>query len=374
MSSRDCGTGRAEPTVAAPSRLRPRIGYVPYSADLSHPGDSRRFPAYAKARGLAFEIARPDQAYDLVVLTETADIAVWRDYQAGKVVFDLIDSYLAIPLSDPKQLMRGLAWFAKGRHSRPLLNFRRALEQMCRRADAVVCTTEEQKSDIGKFCPNVHIALDMHHEVIGSTKSDYRAGTPIQLVWEGLPSNLFQLNTIGPALRQISREHDIRLNVVTDAHISRALPFLGRVRSLDVARRAFENVALTPWNAATWSDSITRCDIAVIPIDLDDPLTVGKPGNKLSLLWGAAMPVVTSTTPAYLAMQKAAGLERFACRNSADWLSALTVLINSEAARRDAAARGHAYVSTHLNIPTLLSQWDRVLESVGIETDFTPAR
>ena len=37
----------------------PRIGYVPYSRDLSHPADARRFPFYAKKRGLEFEIADP---------------------------------------------------------------------------------------------------------------------------------------------------------------------------------------------------------------------------------------------------------------------------------------------------------------------------
>ena len=86
------------------------------------------------------------------------------------------------------------------------------------------------------------------------------------------------------------------------------------------------------------------------------------------------MPVVTSATPAYVSMQKAGGLERFACRNTADWIVGLTVLMNSESARRDAGARGHAYVNSYLNVPTLLSQWDHVLDSLGIGPDVTPSR
>ncbi len=75
---------------------RPRIGYAPFSSSLTHPGDRRRFPAYAKARGIPFELARPDENYDLVVLTELADISVWPNYRGGKIIYDCIDLYLLI--------------------------------------------------------------------------------------------------------------------------------------------------------------------------------------------------------------------------------------------------------------------------------------
>src|SRR6185312_15235316 len=74
-----------------------RIGYVPYSGRFTKPGDRRRFVAYARARNLEFEVADPDKRYDLVVLSETADISVWPDYRHGKIVYDLIDSYLSVP-------------------------------------------------------------------------------------------------------------------------------------------------------------------------------------------------------------------------------------------------------------------------------------
>ena len=344
-----------------------RIGYVPYSADLSNPGDRRRFPAYAKARGIPFEIARPDQDYDVVVLSEVADLGAWLDYRKGKLVFELIDSYLAIPLSDPMQLLRGVAWYAKGRHSRLFLNFPGALERMCRHADAVVCTTEEQQRTIAPFCENIHIVLDMHDDLIKSVKTDYRAGTPVHLVWEGLPSNVYQLGTIASALEELSRRHKIHLDIVTDVDMPHTIPWLGRVKTLDIARRLFDAVTVHPWEAATWSDTITRCDIAVIPIDLGDPLTVGKPGNKLSLLWRAAMPVVTSATPAYLRMQRAAGSGELACQSVSEWVTALDTLIGDESARRTAGEKGHAYATQVMSTSALLNAWDQVLASVGID-------
>jgi hypothetical protein len=344
----------------------PRVGYVPYSEDLNHPADRRRFPAYARSRHIPFEIARSDQSYDLVVLSETADLKTWSSYRAGKVVYELIDSYLAVPRSDPKQLLRGMVWYAKGLQRNPVLDFRGALERMCRRADAVVCTTEEQKRTISRFCPNVHIALDLHQELIRSVKTDYRAGSPFKLIWEGLPYTVYQLATIRDALREVSRKHPIQLVLVTDLDQQRTIPWLGRVRTLDIARRIFDQVTVLPWERATWSDTITQGDLAIIPIEMSNRLTAGKPGNKLALLWRAAMPVVTSATPAYLRMLGAVGLSQFACLDTSDWIAAFEHLISSEEARAKAGTLGREYVERTLTREAQLQAWDDVLASIGI--------
>jgi hypothetical protein len=346
---------------------RPLVGYVPHSSDLSHPGDYRRFPAYARARGIPIEIAQPDQRYELVVLSEVADISSWLEYRGGKVVYDLIDPYLTIPLTDLKQLLRGVVWFAKGRHKYPAINFRAALERMCHRADAVVCTTEEQRQAIATLCPNVHIVLDVHDELLRSTKVDYKAGIPFKVVWEGLPSNIYQLQVISSALHEVAIDHPLQLIVVTDPDQPKTIPWLGRVKTLDVVQRTFNNVTLYPWDKATWSDTVTECDLAVIPINLNQPLFAGKPGNKLALFWRAGMPVVTSATPAYIRMQQAAGLSRFVCANTQDWVSALKLMIDDEEARREAGVRGRNFATRVLNTQTLLHAWDRVLASVGID-------
>ncbi|WP_027579879.1 hypothetical protein [Bradyrhizobium sp. Ai1a-2] len=342
--------------------------------DLSHPADRRRFPAYARSRGIPFEIARPDRSYDLVVLSEIADLKTWSSYRAGKVVYDLIDSYLAVPRSDPKQLLRGIAWYSKGFQRQPVLDFRGALERMCRRADAVVCTTIEQQQTISSFCPNVHIALDLHDELIRSVKTDYRAGRPFKLIWEGLPCNVYQLATIRDALREVSGKHPIQLVLLTDLEQKRAIPWLGRVRTLDMARRIFDHVRVVPWEQASWSDTITQADLAVIPIDMDNRITAGKPGNKLALLWRAGIPVVTSATPSYARMLEAVGLSQLACRDTAQWIAALDQLIGSEEARARAGTLGRQYVERVLTKAAQLQAWDEVLTSIGIEVPKEVAR
>ena len=345
----------------------PRVGYAPFSKTFTHPADLRRFAGYARARNLPIEIADPKERYDIVVVSEIADIPLWSDYRGGKVVFDFIDSYLAIPRSDPKQLLRGLVWYANGRHSRLRLDFKGAMQAMCRRADAVVCTTSEQKSDIGVFCPNVHIILDIHDQVVRSRKQDFSASTPFNLVWEGLPSNITQLKAISSVLREVSERRPIVVNIVTDIDRPGAIPGLSRIKSEDVAREVFDNVVLHRWDEATLSDLVTQCDAAIIPIFTGDPLTRGKPGNKLALLWRLGMPVITSTTPSYRYMQDAAGLGYLACDSDADWIAALERLMTEEASRFEAGERGYAYVTEHLNTAKLLTLWDNVFSSLGFD-------
>lgn len=343
----------------------PRIGYVPYSPTLEKPGDRRRFVAYAQARGLRFELANPDERYDLVVLSEVADISVWCDYPHGKVVYDFIDSYLAIPRTNIKQWLRGPVWYALGRHRRFRLDHWATMQDMCRRADAVVCSTEEQRKDIRRYCPNVHIVLDIHSSVVHKVKENYQCGEPFNLLWEGLPSNIPQLKQIRDVLRDINKRHPLVLHIVTDPDQPRLLGNFGRVKSLDLARTVFDSVQLHPWDETTCSEFIRNCDLAVIPIDLADPFVTGKPENKLLLLWRMGMPVVTSATPAYMRALRDTGLESLACRDQREWENALERIIGDESLRREAGMRGRELAETRFGKEVMLAHWDAVFASLG---------
>jgi len=344
-----------------------RIGYVPYSADLNRPGDRRRFVAYANARNLVFELARPEERYDLVVLSEVADVSVWAQYPHGKVVFDLIDSYLAIPRTNLKQWLRGGLWYATGRHRKLRLNLWGAYQNMCRRADAVVCTTQGQQEDIRRYCPNTHIVLDVHSSVVHSVKENYSCSEPFNLVWEGLPSNLSQLRQIRDVLREIHGRSPLVLNIVTDPDQPRLLGRFGRVQSFDLAREIFDSVRFHTWDEATCSSVIQSCDLAVIPIDLTDPFVVGKPENKLLLLWRMGMPVVTSATPAYQRAMRDAGMEKLACCSQDDWRTALESMIGDESLRRDAGMRGKKFTEVEYSKEATLARWDAVFASLGFD-------
>ena len=189
------GEAIAAPVVLkAPLGSHPRIGYAPYSPTLTPPGDRRRFVSYARKRNLPFEIADPNEKYDLVVLSELADISVWPDYPHGKMVYDLIDSYLSVPRTKCEAAASRPRLVPRRKEPRFQIDFLSGIQNICRRSDAVVCSAPEQRKVIEEFCENVHVILDFQAMVVGDVKSDFSAHTPFRLGWEGLPSNLTQLD------------------------------------------------------------------------------------------------------------------------------------------------------------------------------------
>lgn len=342
-----------------------RIGYVPYSNALDRPGDRRRFPYYASKRGIGFEIADPAKEYDLVILSERADISVWSRYPKGKLVYDLIDSYLAIPRADLKGRLRGLFKFLSRQSHYLQLDHWKAIESMCARADAVVCSTEEQQQDILKFCPNVHIVLDAHMGVARTIKTDYCAKQPFRLVWEGLPQTLGSLRQLRPALDRLRERHQIEVHIVTDSEYYRYLGRYGKTRTLQAAQQILPGVRFHEWREAECADIICSCDLAVIPLALDDPFAAGKPENKLLLFWRMGMPVVTSASPAYVRAMHAAGID-YTIKDGADWLTTIERLMSDESARREAGMLGKAYTEREFSETSLLAQWDAVFSSMGI--------
>jgi glycosyltransferase involved in cell wall biosynthesis len=340
-----------------------RIGYVPYSSTFSMPGDRRRFVYYASKRGIRFEVANLDKEYDLVILTAAADISLWSRYPNAKLVYDLVDSYLAIPRTDLKGWLRGLFKFLFRQNHYFQFDYWKAIAAMCARADAVVCSTEEQRRDISKHCHNVHIILDSHTTVTRKVKTSYIAARPFRLVWEGLPQNLGLINQIRPALDQLRVRHPIELHVVTDRECFRYLGKYGKISSIKLARRIFPDVHFHEWTEADCAEIICSCDLAIIPLDLADPFVAGKPENKLLLFWQMAMPTLTSASLSYLRAMKAAGTD-LTVKDETDWLAKLEWLIEDEDARRESGTLGKAYVDDEFSEPNFLARWEDVFASV----------
>jgi len=348
-----------------------RIGYVPYSEDFLHGADRRRFCYYADKRKMKFEIADPSEIYDLVFLPQNADLSIWSEYQRGncKVIYDFVDSYLSVPKWDPKGLLRGAAKYIAGQSRFLRLNHWKALEAMCQRADAVVCSTAEQKMDIQPFNQNVHIILDFHFKLIRAIKTDYSAGETFNFVWEGIAGNIYSLFEIKNVLRSLGSKYKIALHVVTDLKFGQYLGKYGFKSSLPIARKIFDNSYIYEWDAKTFASTICSFDMAIIPIPLKyplafkNPLAIGKPENKLLLFWRMGMPTVVSTTPAYERVINRCGLP-MACRTSDEWFNTLEKYMHDESARRESGQKGKAYTEKYCNEDILLSQWDKLFASV----------
>ena len=342
-----------------------KIGYAPYGRDLTQPADRRRFPYYAEKRGIEFELADPGDSYDVVVVTPRANLAAWTGYRPGraKLIFDIVDSYLDIPRTDPKALLRGPAKFLAGEARTPLFTYRGALERILARADAATCATPEQAGVIAPLCANVHPILDFQTRMITAVKEDYSAGTPFKLVWEGLGENARWFSEIGEPLAELARRRPLVLHLVTAVHFKQISQRFWTRDTAALVRKSFPNVEIHRWTEETVARVATDCDLAVIPLPLDKPLEAGKPESKLVSFWRMGLPVVTSATPAYTRVMSAAG-ESLHCATGTEWVNALEGLVESEAARERAGRAGRAYAESHYSDERLSEAWDAALESI----------
>jgi glycosyltransferase involved in cell wall biosynthesis len=343
-----------------------RVGFDTLARDFSGPGDRRRFCFYAARRGLAFERARPGRPYDLVVTTGGGDLSVWsRLPRSTKLILDLVDSYLDAPRTDPRAIVRGAAKFVF-RHTRYLhLDYRALIEATCRRADAVICATEEQQQTLLRYCPNVHVILDFQPEVECRVKAGYEASGVFRMVWEGLPENVVTFRAIAHVLRELQRRRPFELHLVTDRMRAIGSTHIWMVPTARLVRDVFrmDGVHLHEWSQDALPAVAMTCDLAVIPIPLGNRLLAGKPENKLILFWRMGLPVVTSATPAYRRTMAAASLD-MTCRTDEEWTRMLEHYMDDEAARRVAGQRGQEYASRTYTVENLLRCWEDALSSV----------
>jgi glycosyltransferase involved in cell wall biosynthesis len=119
-----------------------------------------------------------------------------------------------------------------------------------------------------------------------------------------------------------------------------------------------------PWSEAALSAVVPEADIAVIALDLDDPVARAKPENKLHLLWRFGIPVLTSHTPAYARVMASAGVDG-TCATPQDWVVALSRLLDDESARADNALTGGRYLSRAQSREAVRRQWDALFSSLG---------
>jgi glycosyltransferase involved in cell wall biosynthesis len=152
--------------------------------------------------------------------------------------------------------------------------------------------------------------------------------------------------------------------VVTDVKFARFLGRYGWTRTEDLLRKFGVPTVFHEWREDALVRTIAECDLAIIPLDLEDPFAAGKPENKLLLLWRLAMPVLTSSTPAYCRAMAGAGLA-MTCRTLSEWENAILQFAGNESARQAAGAAGRRYAEVAHSEPQLLAQWDAVFQSLA---------
>ena len=342
-----------------------KVGWATGKIGLDHPAHRRTLLYYAKKRDIQFEVTDDiNKTYDIVYVSQGADITHWVHYKKGKLIYEFSDAYLAESEEMKfKVIFRGLAKFITGKHRYLRFSYRKALEDILKRADAVLCGTLEQGALIKKYCNNVHYIFGFHEDDIKKIKKSYSASKPFNLVWEGFPS-FDGFVTVNPVLEKLKQRYDVALHLVTDIKRGRYLNAYLPVHTKDKIEKTFpfKNVYLYEWNNCMFSNIVTECDLGIIPIPMNKPFWVGKPANKLLLFWRMGIPTLTSATPSYKKIMDECGLD-MTCNSPEEWAYKLEKYLTDENARRNAGMRAKEFAEAEYGEEKLLSLWDSAIAS-----------
>ena len=344
-----------------------RIGYAGYTHDFSGPGDRRRFSAYARHRGLSYQYPRLDRDYDLVVITQNADLTGWvarkrREGDRLKLVFDLVDGYFEQKRLD-ERLLKGVGRYVEGRDSRLSPDFRQTLKAACRVADGIWCSTPEQRATILRYNDNVEISFDWFDDELTPPKMNYCREGRLKLVWEGQAGTLCNIQTIRGPLNELKDR--LELHVVTDPSTPRWYGRLGRRTAHELLAGIECPITFSPWRKEDFSHHVTAADAAVIPMDLGHSMFRAKPENKLILLWKLGMPVLAGPTPPYTRAMSDAGLDMI-CSTAEQWAEKLAMLAAVPGERlQELGRQGRDYAMRAYDIRAFHRPFDVLIESLG---------
>jgi glycosyltransferase involved in cell wall biosynthesis len=343
-----------------------KIGWVVGKYE-HEPAIRRRFAWYARCRHLPMEEADPNKRYDAIWLSQSADYTVWskHDPANGPIVMDLCDDYLAYQPYTVKDIARAIGKFIFRQYRTLRVSSHGVLQDMCRRADVVICATDAQEARIRRYCPNVHQILDMHVDEIEKCKTDYSIWRAPRIMWDGLPGNICSFSDIMPSLIRVRQQTNFSIHLITAIRRASLMRDYWPRDTLDIIRHTFgiDQVYLYEWNIHMVSALCLLGDIAILPVTSRDPFSWGKPANRLLWYWRLGIPTITSATPAYVKLMNECGLD-MTCATSDQWEEKLIKYMTNESARQEAGEQAKAFVEAEFSEEKQLARWDAALASV----------
>jgi len=341
-----------------------KIGYAPLSKDLLAPGDRRRLVYWAKKRGHEI-VTNLDQGYDILVLSEKANLS---EYLSSKKrtpwVFDLVDGYLERE-NFQKDWLRGIARNLDNHEFSLPLSFTKQVIEICGQADAVICSSVEQQSDLSFYARNTHVILDFHEEIPLGKFSKNRTGKP-KLFWEGLPATIDGLKPMSEVFSGVFRS-EWELNIVTNLTYFRLLDkyFERETRSKlnGYFKENFKNISLNSWDLKNLVRASASSTIGILPVNISNPIQRMKPENRLLIMWRLGLPVVASPLQSYSRISKLTKIDLVA--DSIDeWGTKLLDLFKNPDLAEDHVSKGQLYLDEFHSEEILLRKWDRVFENL----------
>lgn len=341
---------------------RLRIGIFPLSLDFKHPGDRRRFAAWAMNRKHELVIGELKNI-DMLFLTEGSDFFSIHKKTSAPKILDLVDGYLGEqnPLQD---FSRGTAHSIVRKYFTYPRTYSSIVRDTCRNVDLVVCSSPEQQKTIRPYNDNVKVILDDHSEIplmpFTSLKNKNDARNSRGL-WEGTPHTLNGLENL---VRNCEGAID-GINVVTDLHYFRVMNrfFGGRTKTRLQKRFGMTAFNLFSWNIANLKSARLQSTHAVLPVDKSSYIQYLKPENRLLIMFRLGLPCISTDLLSYKRVEQKLNVPLTASTWS-EWRQMIELIKSDQEFAAYQVSLGQQYIKEYHTQELLFSAWDAAVESI----------
>ncbi len=350
-----------------------KVGYVPYSYDLQHPGDRRRLAAWALHQDTELNLETPLDC-ELLVLSNAANFGYWLKRAKQPVILDLVDGYLGEDPSLLKDVIRNVVRSIRGTSSLRWITYTNHIRSACRKSDAVIVASKEQRDVILRYNKNVYVILDDHTEMDSDSLDDARrtklSNQDLQsphLFWEGYGYTLKHFQVVAKDLDKFLMESGWGMYLLTNEEFPRWGGYIGKVRTRNLIKKWFPlseyAIQIIPWSIDNVIKFAKLSTLGLIPIDPHDEFALLKPENKLLSMWHLNLPVLFSNTPAYSRVATESQ-QQAACIEAGRWMKALTSYSQSLDDREGLRKLGQTYILNEHTHEILMAKWDTSLKEI----------
>lgn len=304
-----------------------KVGYVPYSQNLNHPGDRRRLNSWATSKNLRLNITKPLES-DLLVLSGNANFNFWIP-KAKKIgvptVIDIVDGYISYKPPLIEDCLRNLVRTYNNSSSLRWLKFSDHVRYAAQIVDAVIVPSEEMQHDAKDLNKNTFVIQDNFKEICefkeisNNWQLQQQSNSTRYFFWEGFGYTLKHFGHVSHILDDFMYNYNWGMKLVTQVEFTRWGGYIGKIKTEDIIKKlfpkSFSKIDIIPWSVQNLVRQAELCSFALIPINLNDKFGYAKSENKLLSMFYLGLPTLASPIPSYVRLMKSIKLEHFLVDN-----------------------------------------------------------
>lgn len=349
-----------------------RVGYVPYSKDLTHPADRRRLASWASEKKIILNVHNPLDS-DVLVLSNAANFGYWLKRAKQPVILDLVDAYIGEDPTFIRDFLRNLLRSVRGTSSINWLTYTRHLKKAIELSNCVIVASQEQRESLLSYNDNVRIILDDHSELDNALILAKRSVTNKMcnlhrehLFWEGFGYTIKHFEEIAQDLDAYLYRENLGLYLVTNINFPKWGGYLGNIETKALIRKLFPishtSVHIINWTVSNVATAAANSTLGLIPIKANDKFGQLKSENKLLSMWHLGLLAIYSPIPSYVRTGATAGFN-LGCQEGGEWEPLIQSCLNNPKLTQAYFTLSSKYLDDFHSHKILVSQWDEIIKS-----------